>query len=558
MFKKTITLAVVALVACLAMTVHAEDDATWINATTGDWDVGTNWNDGSGPSGAGADVDISTGGTCNLDYNTFSVDSLSLDYFDVYNGSTLNILPGALLWRVDKEARIGHNSSVGTVVMTGGEYVGGVSTYLGEDPGNTGYLYMSGTVGTAITDSNFNVGGLVVGKDGGHGEFYMSGGTYTSGGDLTVGREATGTIEISGNSVIDTTNGESTHGIHIGTNDGNEFGTGTFRIIGDTATIDTHDLYIGGPTGEGTLELVLEGAAITPINALADAFGVGHHDGLVRLKPTSTLAVVSAWDGTTGTTNDFGATYTIINYRTLGGGGTDEFGSVGATGNGGTLNASAYIDNVNYGDGTDDAVTVTLKALVSGDADLSGKVDSDDASIINTNWLQSGKNWFTGDFDGNGDVDSDDASEISANWLVEADAPVAGTATATYDADTGEVRISADSVSQVGIRSDSHGLGTGTINWLNTFTLHEDSLPERVIETLIGANIPGPTFSTNWEDFLFFTAPSGIAEGEFDFQVRYQAVGGEVTFGDVEYIPEPGTLVLLVIGALGLLVWRRR
>ena len=106
MFKKTITLAVVALVLCLATTASAQVNGTWINTTTGDWSDGANWNT-TGPAGMHADVDISTGGTCNLDYDTYTVDGLGTDYLDVYGGSTLNILPGAFLWRMDKTGLIG-------------------------------------------------------------------------------------------------------------------------------------------------------------------------------------------------------------------------------------------------------------------------------------------------------------------------------------------------------------------------------------------------------------------------------------------------------------------
>ena len=199
-----------------------------------------------------------------------------------------------------------------------------------------------------------------------------------------------------------------------------------------------------------------------------------------------------------------------------------------------------------------------IGVVYRADFDMSDEVNSNDASIITANWLLTDRLFQEGDANADHIVDSDDASAINANWLVEADVPVAGTATASYDAATGEVWISGAHVSQVGIRSDSNGLGAGAVNWLNTFTLQEPSRTERVIETMLGSNIAGPAFSGSWDDHLYFTAPADIAEGDFDFQVRYQAVGGDVTFADVVYIPEPGTMLLLLAGACSLLVWRRR
>jgi hypothetical protein len=272
----------------------------------------------------------------------------------------------------------------------------------------------------------------------------------------------------------------------------------------------------------------------------------------MTLGGSATLEVVSEWDGTTAS-NGFGATYTIATYGTQSG----TFATPTMAAKGG-LDASAYIDAVNYADGTSsNEVTVTLKALVGGDADLSGKVDSDDVSVLNGNWLTTGKDWFSADFTGDGAVNSDDVSAINGNWLQEADSAAVGEGWASYDAATGQILVSGNAISTIGIVSDGNLLGDiGDVNWQHGFgTLKEDARPWRAVESVGGDVLP--TFT----DHAFFLATSGIAEGDFDFQVRYQVLGStDILFADVNYIavPEPGTMLLLLAGGCSLLVWRRR
>ena len=114
-------------------------------------------------------------------------------------------------------------------------------------------------------------------------------------------------------------------------------------------------------------------------------------------------------------------------------------------------------------------------------------------------------------------------------------------------------QVFAGGISQIGIESASDALGSiGDVTWAFFYTLHEDSRPGRVIETLMGMNM------MPFEDHLYFTAPSGIPAGEFDMKVRYQPLNAPVVLGDVQYIPEPSMIVMLGMGSVGLLLWRRR
>ena len=231
----------------------------------------------------------------------------------------------------------------------------------------------------------------------------------------------------------------------------------------------------------------------------------------------------------------------------------------GAGGISGTFTVPAGADLGAYGTvdySTPGLVQVVIDAdLLGGDANLDKTVNSDDASALNLNWLQPGPwGWRDGDVNFDGEVDSDDASVLNLNWLGTADLPAVGTGTATYDPVTGEIHVSGNGIAQIGIESASDALGTiGDVNWLYVFgTLHEDGRPNRVIETVLGSNLPG------FEDHYFFTAPAGIAAGDFDMKVRYQPLNAEVAWADVQYIPEPSMIVMLGIGSVGLLLWRRR
>ena len=51
-----------------------------------------------------------------------------------------------------------------------------------------------------------------------------------------------------------------------------------------------------------------------------------------------------------------------------------------------------------------------------GDANLDGKIDDIDATIVATNWLRPGATWSQGDFNSDGTVDDEDAALMAANW----------------------------------------------------------------------------------------------------------------------------------------------
>lgn len=66
-----------------------------------------------------------------------------------------------------------------------------------------------------------------------------------------------------------------------------------------------------------------------------------------------------------------------------------------------------------------------------GDANLDGKIDDIDATIVAANWQQSGATWSHGDFNSDGTVDADDTALMAANWLTTWDAVLpAGSAAA--------------------------------------------------------------------------------------------------------------------------------
>lgn len=60
---------------------------------------------------------------------------------------------------------------------------------------------------------------------------------------------------------------------------------------------------------------------------------------------------------------------------------------------------------------------VTLVGVpIPGDANLDGRVDQTDATVLATNWGATSADWRMGDFDKDGTVDPSDASILAANW----------------------------------------------------------------------------------------------------------------------------------------------
>jgi len=200
------------------------------------------------------------------------------------------------------------------------------------------------------------------------------------------------------------------------------------------------------------------------------------------------------------------------------------------------------------------------KKLYHGDTDLSGRADFDDAWTLMKNYddagVPAGKAWWNGDSDGDTDVDFDDAWLLLGNYSEEAPpddgplAPAAASASASYDAATGDVKITLSGVGGARINSAAGLLGsTGSVNSLPGAMFSRDKRPNEV------GDVGFPL--TDQTDFLWFTAPTGLTQQQFDFVVTYAAVGGSDVTAGVTYIPEPATLGVLVLGA-PLLLWRRK
>ena len=63
-------------------------------------------------------------------------------------------------------------------------------------------------------------------------------------------------------------------------------------------------------------------------------------------------------------------------------------------------------------------------------------------------------------------------------------------------------------------------------------------------------------FSTELATFVIATLPAGLGAG--DFGMASFGTPGDTLLVPVTIIPEPGTVLLLLVGCCGLLLWRRR
>jgi len=124
-------------------------------------------------------------------------------------------------------------------------------------------------------------------------------------------------------------------------------------------------------------------------------------------------------DGDSG--SEFGGTYEILAYTgTL----TGEFDSVSSNiglpyfGGAPTLE-----DAIDYGDGTDDVISLNLWDLVTGDVTLDGIVNSSDFTIMAANWQDAGL-WTEGNVNFDDIINSSDFTDMAANWQSTPVAPL--------------------------------------------------------------------------------------------------------------------------------------
>jgi hypothetical protein len=72
-----------------------------------------------------------------------------------------------------------------------------------------------------------------------------------------------------------------------------------------------------------------------------------------------------------------------------------------------------------------DPTSVLLRFTYRGDANLDGRVNIADLSILASNWQRSGAYWYEGDFDYNSLVNIADLSILAANWQAGVDSAFA-------------------------------------------------------------------------------------------------------------------------------------
>ena len=144
---------------------------------------------------------------------------------------------------------------------------------------------------------------------------------------------------------------------------------------------------------------------------------------------------------------------------------------------------------------------------IAGDVNMDGAVDSEDLYIVSQNHGQTGgMDWYDGDFDGDGDVDDDDLAYVSANWELNLDADLRGDANLDGVVDGLDLYIVARHWEQ------------GVLGW-RSGDFNDDLVVDALDVELMRDNWVGPA-------------------------------------GALDAVPEPGSLSLLVLGAVALL--RRR
>ena len=275
--------------------------ADWTGGTNTDWNTGSNWSDGSVPTGQNAIINNSSGNIATISANL----SVTPNDIDVRNGSRLDHVAGTAGTNGGSWMFVGQDNSAGIYNLANTGSAGAGITGFAQGSGSlnaTGNLLVgafgdnrtgtirvntSGTLAVSgelfIGDSQNSTGNFLlesgtmtannkifVGNNKANGTLTMSGGTLTkTGGDETfVGRDqGTGTITQSGGTIT------LNHNLYVGQSSGS---TGTYNISGSSVLNVARDFVVGRESGTGTLNMT--GGTITKTGD--EKFIVGHNNGV--------------------------------------------------------------------------------------------------------------------------------------------------------------------------------------------------------------------------------------------------------------------------------------
>jgi len=215
-------------------------------------------------------------------------------------------------------------------------------------------------------------------------------------------------------------------------------------------------------------------------------------------------------------------------------------------------------------DGSDlDHLLVKLLRTKAGDTDLNRKVDISDFNTLASNFDPGGANagtngWGAGNFDADTDIDITDFNTLATNFDPggsDAAAALAGQSAdpgavdLIVDLATGEVLLDANSAAISGIQVYSAAAGL----------LPGDPAPNAlqfVIATNATTYAEGAFANLALDGLTSLGLLYDLLADTRDLSFEYTALGQPTVTGQVAYVPEPGSLALLVLTGVALAGYR--